>query len=187
MKPRELLDFMYFIDDLKTTTRHCYTAENRLESVADHSWSAALLAMLCKDAFPNLDMNKVIKMCLIHDFGEAVTGDIPAFYKTDEQEETEDKAIARLLKRLPEKQEKELAALFEEMEKLETPEAKLYKAIDKMEGVLAHNESDISTWIPLEYELNLTYGEESVGWSEWTKELREELRKDTIKKLEANK
>lgn len=187
MTPRELIDFTTFIGKLKTTYRHCYTAENRPESVADHSWRIALMAMLCKDEFPEVDIDKVIKMCLVHDFGEAVTGDIPAFYKTEEHEDTEEKAIDKLLKRLPAPVEKELSALFDEMEKLETPEAKLWKSLDNMEAVIAHNESDISTWLPLEYSLNLTYGEENVAWSKWTKELKSEINKDTIKKIEENK
>lgn len=187
MTPRELIDFTNYIGKLKTTYRHCYTAENRQESVADHSWRIALMAMLCKDEFPDIDINKVIKMCLIHDFGEAVTGDIPAFYKTEEHEDTEEKAIDKLLKRLPSNMEKELSLLFDEMEELKTPEARLWKSLDNMEAVIAHNESDISTWLPLEYSLNLTYGEENVAWSEWTKELKAEINQDTLKKIEENK
>lgn len=183
MTPRELIDFMTFIGKLKTTYRHCYTENDRKESVADHSWRISLMAMLCEGEFPDIDINKVIKMCLIHDFGEAVTGDIPAFNKTEEHEYTEDKAIEKLLKKLPNEQEKELTALFDEMEKLETKEAKLWKALDNMEAVLAHNESDLSTWLPLEYSLNLTYGEENVSWSEWTKQLKQELNKDTLEKI----
>ena len=131
MTPRELIDFTTFIGKLKTTYRHCYTAENRPESVADHSWRIALMAMLCKDEFPEVDIDKVIKMCLVHDFGEAVTGDIPAFYKTEEHEDTEEKAIDKLLKRLPAPVEKELSALFDEMEKLE---AEYKDADDKVQA-----------------------------------------------------
>ena len=72
------------------------------------------------------------------------------------------------------------------MAELKTPEAKLYKALDNAEAVISHNEAEISTWLPLELELNLTYGEENCQWSEWTKELRDEIKKDTIKKINAN-
>lgn len=187
MTPREMIDFMMIIGKLKTTYRHCYTEDNRKESVADHSWRIALMAMLCEKEFPEVNINKVIKMCLIHDFGEAVTGDIPAFNKTEAHEVTEDKAISKLLKTLPPDLEAELTALFDEMDTLETPEAKLCKSLDNMEAIIAHNESDISTWLPLEYSLNLTYGEENVKWSQWTKELKEELNKDTLKKIEDSK
>lgn len=76
-----------------------------------------------------------------------------------------------------------MSELFKEMEALATPEAKLWKALDNMEAVMAHNESDLSTWLPIEYEMNLTYGEQNVAWSEWTKELKAEINKDTRKKL----
>lgn len=70
------------------------------------------------------------------------------------------------------------------MAELKTPEAKLYKALDNAEAIISHNEADISSWLPLELELNLTYGEENCQWSEWTKELRNEIKNDTIKKIE---
>ena len=66
----------------------------------------------------------------------------------------------------------------------ETPEAKLYKALDNMEAVVSHNEAPISTWIPDEYWMNLSYGEENAQWSPWTRALREELKRDSIKKIE---
>lgn len=80
-----------------------------------------------------------------------------------------------------------MMALYEEMEKLETMEARIFKAIDGMEAVLQHNISDISTWLPNEYELNQTYAMDRVGFSKYLKEVREELRKDTVVKIEENK
>ena len=187
MKFDEYVRFLNAIEKLKCNTRHSWNSSGRQESVAEHSWRLAVMAMLCRDEYPDADIDKVIKMCLIHDFGEAVTGDIPAFYKTEEHEDTEEKAIDKLLKRLPSNMEKELSLLFDEMEELKTPEARLWKSLDNMEAVIAHNESDISTWLPLEYSLNLTYGEENVAWSEWTKELKTEINKDTVKKIEESK
>jgi putative hydrolase of HD superfamily len=73
------------------------------------------------------------------------------------------------------------------MNELKTDEAKLFKALDNLEAVLSHNEADISTWLPREYEENLTYGTQNCEWSEWTKMLREELKKDSVKKIENNK
>lgn len=74
--------------------------------------------------------------------------------------------------------------LYEEMEELQTLEAKIYKALDKMEAVIQHNQADISTWIPLEYELQFTYGEEQVEFSEYLKSLREEINHQTRNKIE---
>ena len=80
-----------------------------------------------------------------------------------------------------------MIALYEEMEALETLEAKIFKAIDGMEAVLQHNISDISTWLPNEYELNQTYGFDKVMFSDYLKEVREEMRNDTVKIIEENK
>ena len=66
---------------------------------------------------------------------------------------------------------------------MNTDEAKLFKALDNLEAIISHNEADISTWIEREYEDNLTYGQKNCEWSEWTKQLREELRQDSIKKI----
>ena len=145
------------------------------------------MAMLCEDEYPSLDMNKVIKMCLVHDFGEAVTGDVPAFLKSEEHEKKEQQAIEFLLSKLPIKTAQELRELFCEMNALETDEAKLFKALDNIEAVVSHNEADISTWIEMEFEENLVYGKENCEWSKYTKELREILREQSIKKIEESK
>ena len=86
MNHRNYIDFLNVIEKLKCNTRHSWTSSGRQESVAEHSWRLAVMAMLCADEYPTLDINKVIKMCLIHDFGEAITGDIPAFLKNDDDE-----------------------------------------------------------------------------------------------------
>ena len=86
MDTRDYIDFLGRIEKLKCNTRHCYTSSGRHESVAEHSWRTALMAMLLTEAFPEADMNKVIRMCLIHDLGEAFTGDIPTFEKTQAHE-----------------------------------------------------------------------------------------------------
>lgn len=183
MDHRKYIEFLNVIEKLKCNTRHSWTSSGRHESVAEHSWRLAVMAMLCADEYPDLDMNKVIKMCLIHDFGEALTGDIPAFLKTDENEKDEEIAVENLLALLPENTKNELSELFEEMKSLNTDEAKLYKSLDNLEGLISHNEADISTWLPREYEENLTYGQKNTQWSEWTKQLREEVKQDCIDKI----
>ena len=57
-----------------------------------------------------------------------------------------------------------MRALYDEMAALETQEAQIYKALDKLEAVISHNESDISTWENHEYDLQLTYGEQNVAF-----------------------
>lgn len=141
------------------------------------------MAMLMSDEFPDVDINKVIKMSLIHDLGEAITGDVASFYKTDDNRRAEAEAIEQLISMLPEPYSCEFRALFDEMAKRETPEAKLLKALDNTEAVIAHNEADISTWIPLEYSENLVYGEENCAWHPWLANFREMLKQDSIDKI----
>ena len=184
MTPQDYIHFLNVIEKLKCNTRHSWTSSGRQESVAEHSWRLSVMAMLCADEYPHLDINKIIKMCLIHDWGEAVTGDIPAFVKTECDETDERIAIHRLLSSLPDNAREEFTALFAEMEAMESEEAKLYKALDNLEALISHNEADISTWIPREYELNLTYGQQNCEWSPWTQQLREQIRQDTLAKIE---
>ena len=129
-------------------------------------------------------MFKVIRMCLIHDLGEAFTGDIPAFDKTDADEAREEELLMNWVKSLPAPYAEEMLDLYQEMTERKTLEAKIYKAMDGLEAVVQHNISDLSTWIPREYELNMTYADDKVEFSEYLKELREEIREDTRKKLE---
>ena len=184
MEARALLDALHVAERLKDETRHCYTSGGRHESVAEHSWRIALMAFWMKDEFPDVDIDKVIRMCLIHDLGECFIGDIPTFAKTDADEAREEAELMAWVRSLPEPVSGEMEALYREMIALETPEAKLYKALDNLEAVIQHNESDISTWLPLEYTLNMTYGDDKVAFSEYLKGLRAEIRADTQKKID---
>lgn len=188
MEPRILLDTLLTCEKLKGTMRHCVTSNDQKESVASHSWLMALMAYFMKDEFKDVDMNKVIVMCLIHDLGEAFTGDIPVFDKTKEDEEKEEVSLFQWVESLPFPYNEELRNLFEEMKEQKTLEAKIYKSIDKMEAVFQHNVSPISTWLDFEYDLNLTYGFDQVSFSDYLLNIRKEIYKDTVKKIkeEAN-
>lgn len=187
MNPGELLKILNVAEKLKCNTRHCYTSSGRHESVAEHCWRTALMAMLLESEFPQADMNKVIKMILIHDLGEAFTGDIPCFNKTSKDETNESNVLDDWVKTFPEPEQKQWLELYAEMNALETQEAKIYKALDKMEAVIQHDESDISTWIPLEYELQFKYGLENVQFSDYMKNLKSEIDKITKSKIEKGK
>lgn len=167
MEPETLLSILHQAGKLKTTPRHCWTQAGRRESVADHSWRIALMAMLLaeEEEFRDTDMNRVIRMCLIHDLGESFTGDIPAFDKTAGDTGREDALFSDWVASFPEPQRSSWQGLLAEMEALSSREAKTYKALDKLEAVLSHDESDLGTWLPLEYELQLTYGKDNAAFS----------------------
>ena len=183
MKARELLEALQIAERLKDATRHCYTKNGRHESVAEHSWMMTLMAYFMKDEFPEVDMDKVVRMCIIHDLGECFTGDILTFDKTKAHEENEENLLYSWVRTLPENYAGEMIALYEEMAERKTIESKIYKAIDGLEALIQHNISDLSTWIPKEYELNKTYADDKVAFSEYLTELREEIRKDTMEKI----
>ena len=109
MTGREFLEILHVAERLKDAGRHCTTSKGRRESVAEHSWRIALMAMLLREEFPALDMDRVVDMCLIHDLGECFTGDIPTFRKTDADRKTEDALLADWVESLP----PELAALMD--------------------------------------------------------------------------
>lgn len=179
MEPQPLLNALHLAERLKNVTRHCDTSGGRRESVAEHSWRLALLAYWMHDDFPELDIQKVIRMCLIHDLGEAFTGDIPSFDKTREDEAREEALLLDWVRTLPEPFATEMAALYREMATLQTPEARLYKALDNLEAVIQHNESDLSTWAEREFSLNLIYGYDKAGFSPVMLALRNAVREET--------
>ncbi len=187
MDKRKFIEIMSIAEKLKNNTRHSWTSTNRHESVAEHSWRLSLMAYFVKDEFPKADINKVILMCICHDLGEAITGDIPAFNKTESDEIIENREVQQLISNLPEPYKKELSMLFLEMYEQKTLESKIFKALDKMEAVIQHNEADISTWLPLEYDLNLTYGEKEVEFSTYMKELKETINEDARNKIQCSK
>lgn len=185
MNPREYLEILHIAERLKDTTRHCTTSKRRIESVAEHSWRISLMAFLLKDEFPNADIDKVISMCLIHDLGECFTGDIPTFLKTDHDRDIEDSLLSQWVDTLPENISTRMTELYNEMNQQETQESKIYKALDKLEAVIQHNESPIDTWSENEYELNQTYAFDVVQFSSWLTSLRKEILSDTLHKIDS--
>ena len=128
-------------------------------------------------------MRRVIELALVHDLGEAVTGDIPSFLKTERDESVESDALSQIVSLLPAPEGERLRSLFQEWEAGSTREARFCRALDKLEAVISHNESDIATWLPLEYTLNQTYGEREAEEFDCLKALRTTLRADTRRKI----
>lgn len=183
MEPEKLIEALAVAERLKDATRHCYTSGGRHESVAEHSWRITLMAYFVSDEFPEANLEKLMKMCLIHDLGEAFTGDVPTFEKTEADEEKEASLLNEWVRQLPEPFAGEMQNLYREMEERKTLEARIYKALDNLEALIQHNESDIRTWIPLEYDLQMTYGNDKVQFSEYLTRLRDQVRDDSKCKI----
>jgi 5'-deoxynucleotidase YfbR-like HD superfamily hydrolase len=73
-----ILEFLRSAERLKTTLRSAHTSTGQAESVAEHSWRLSLMALLFRDALPDINLGRLLSLCVIHDLGEALSGDIPA-------------------------------------------------------------------------------------------------------------
>ena len=178
MSPKEYLAIVHCIAGLKERTRHAWMTSGRQESVAEHSWRMALMAYFLRDEFPTVDLTRVLLMALLHDIGEVFTGDIPTFEKTDADRAREHELRDKWIDALPAPYAAEVRPLFAEMDAMETEEAKIVKALDRMEAVITHNEGDPHTWLPLEYDLQRTYGVKEAAFTPVLKELRAEVNRE---------
>lgn len=143
-------DFLFLAERLKKELRHCWLSNGvRQESVAEHSWRLALMVFRYagKLDYP-VNIEKCLKMALIHDLAEAKVGDIPVF-KCDSKAkkfESEKSAMLELKDLLNDENGNEIYSLWHEYEMQQTGESKFVKALDKLEAFIQHNESPLSTW-----------------------------------------
>jgi putative hydrolase of HD superfamily len=143
-----VLEFLRQAERLKTTMRSAHTSAGRTESVAEHTWRLCLMAMMLAPEFPGIDLGKLLRICIVHDLGEAIGGDIPAPEQARRRAEgsTEGKAaderrdLETLVAPLPDEQRAEVLSLWDEYEGASTPEARLAKALDKLETILQHTQ-----------------------------------------------
>ncbi|SHG74391.1 HD domain-containing protein [Virgibacillus chiguensis] len=153
-------------ENLKTELRHSWLSNGRRESVAEHTWRMSLMAVLLQPYLnKKVDMEKLLKMIIIHDLVEAEAKDIPVFEIMGNEEVKQQKqmnelkAITNIKNTLPEEVGGSLYNMWVEFEAKQTYEAKVANALDKLEVQIQHNEADISTWKPIEYELCLQLGD----------------------------
>ena len=184
MDYRTLSEILALAEKLKCYTRHSWTSGGRQESVAEHTYRLCVFAWLVKEEFPQYDMDRVIRLCLFHDLGEAVTGDVPCFWKDEKDERREEEALEKIADMLPHPYNEELQEIFREIHKKQTPESRLACALDKLEAVIQHNEASIDTWLPLEYQLQLTHGQEQCRDIPYMKELRDAISRDVRDKIQ---
>ena len=155
-----ILEFLRHAEQLKNVTRNSWTSGGQQESVAEHTWRLCLMSLLFEKGFPGIDYAKLVKICIIHDLGEAIGGDIPAPQQGDGEGKAaqERRDLLRLLAPLPEHLQREITALWDEYEAAVSPEARLAKALDKLETILQHNQGANPS--DFDYRFNLEYGKQ---------------------------
>jgi len=173
------LAFIQAAGKLKDTLRSAHTEEGRQESTAEHTWRLCLWVIVFRDDFPEIDFERVLSICIVHDLGEAISGDIPAIYQdpTVSKSADERRDFETLLKPLPSELQAQFLSLWDEYEAAETPEAKLVKGLDKLETIMQHNQGANPS--DFDYGFNLTYGEKHTKTHPVLQTIREILDKET--------
>jgi len=170
-----ILDFLSAASALKDTFRSARTRTGLPESVAAHSWSLGLLAVLLEDDLHGVDVAHVLKLILVHDLGEAISGDVPAILQDPQVDKSaqERADLATLTADLPTDLVRKLSALWEEYEAGATPEATLAKGLDKIETMAQHVSGQ---QVPeFDYLWNLGYGTQATARTELLRALRSKV------------
>ena len=169
------LQFLRDAEQLKDTLRSGFTGMGRAESVADHTWRLTLMSIVFAPELEELDLLRLLKICVIHDLGEAIDGDIPA----PEQNRSADKSdkerndFRSLIASLPKDTRDEFLALWDDYDNAKSPEAVVAKALDKLETLMQHNQG--SNPNGFDYEFNLSYGKSYTEATPLTAAIREML------------
>ena len=147
---KKQIDFSLEIDKEKNIFRQTHlTDHGRNENDAEYAWHMAIMSYLFREyANEDVDISKVMLMCLIHDIVEIDAGDTYAY--DDEaiksQKEREEKAKQRIFSILPDDQKEELMSLFEEFEENVSPEARYAHAMDNLQPLILNNSNDGDDW-----------------------------------------
>jgi putative hydrolase of HD superfamily len=177
-----VLAFLRGAEQLKNTHRSAWTSGGQPESVAEHTWRLCLMALLLADSVPEVDFARLVKICIIHDLGEAIGGDIPAIHQVPgESKAAQERAdLLQLLAPLPARLRDEITSLWDEYEAAATPEARLAKALDKLETIMQHNQG--ANPPDFDYRFNLDYGRQHTRGNPLIEAVRALLDQDTARR-----
>ncbi len=186
---KSILKVLTLAERLKFELRHSYTSSGRQESVAEHTWRMALMAVLIEPLLTQkIDTARLLKMIVIHDLVEAEASDISALDVLRNPDirhqkiENEKKAIENLRASLKDTNGQEIYELFYEFESKETYEAKVANALDKLEVQLQHNHADFATWEEIEYDMCYMM-DKHVLFDETLFELKKQIEEEAEQKM----
>lgn len=157
-----LLEFIQVTEQMKIHTRHSWNSQGKQESIAEHSWRLSLMAVFMSDMMDDIDVKKLLQLCIVHDLGEVFEGDISAKHLTasDQKDLKEKEAISQLMMYLNDDKALLLKALTKEYDEGITKEARLAKALDKLETIVQHNQGKNPE--NFDYAFNLKYGKKYI-------------------------
>jgi len=185
-----ILNLLKLAEKLKSELRHSWLSSGRRESVAEHSWQMALMALLVHRHLEKpVNLEHVLKMILVHDLVEAEAGDIPFFENSsrkDQKYQREQEAIENIRNMIDPKTGQEFYNLFQEFELSESPEAKLAKALDNLEVQIQHNHADFSSWEEIEYDLVYNKMDTPCSHDSFLKELCDAVKSQAEDKMQKN-
>lgn len=169
------LDFLRTCERLKDVLRSAHTASGRRESTAEHSWRLSLMALVFMDQLGEVDPAKVLALCLVHDLGEALAGDVPApaQHAGSNKDETERRDLLTICDPLDAAMRDRIVGWWDEYAQAATPEARAVKALDKLETLLQHTQG--ANPPGFDYAFNLGYGRQYTDATPLLRHVREHI------------
>jgi putative hydrolase of HD superfamily len=177
-----ILAFLRSAERLKTVTRSGWTSAGQPESVAEHTWRLCLMAMLLYGREDEINLAHLLKMCLIHDLGEALAGDTPAPSQIESsgKADRERSDLLVLIEPLSPALREEILGLWDEYESVGSREAAVAKGLDKLETILQHTQGKNPG--DFDYAFNLGYGQRYTGADPILAALRLRLDEETARR-----
>ena len=190
MAPAEIeavLTFLRAAERLKTVARSGWTSAGDPESVAEHTWRLCLMAMMFYGGDSDIDVLRLLKMCVIHDLGEALSGDVPAPAQVGSSGKAaqERSDLLDIIQPLPPALRQEIVELWDEYEAGNSREGRLAKGLDKLETILQHTQGKNPSGF--DYSFNLEYGRRYTAVDPLMAEIRTQLDKETARLEESSR
>ncbi len=191
---KNILSFLHLAEGLKIQKRNGETSLGNKESIADHSFRVALMTILFSPYLDiTINIEKALKMAIIHDIVEVITGDKAYFHyienikANNEKKKEEMHAIDHLTSLLPSPLSNEIKNLFIDYLEERSPEALVIKAIDKIEAQIQHNEANISIWNEYDFKYAFSRLNSYCDFNVFLKKIRIAVQEESKKKLDLNK
>ncbi len=184
---QQIMSTLILAEALKRELRHSWLSDGRQESVAEHTYQMALMAIFIAPYLETeVNLERTLKMILVHDLVEAVAGDVPFFEVSDRKARKaalETAAIEKIRGMLPAEIGSEVYELWHEFETGASSEAKFARALDNLEVQLQHNLAALETWQPVEHALVYTKMDAHCSHDAFLKSFCDALKADAEKKM----